>query len=325
MMSSLRVLIPVYNDWPSVERVIIDLDRVFKTLGVKAWITLVDDGSHSTHSWVTSFPENLVAIERLEVVRLHANRGLPFALATGLSHIGSGEPVEAVVVMDGDGEDRPEDVAVLFQTFRQNNTKVVVAERRRRHEGLLFKIFYRFYRWLFRALTGRSITFGNFSICSFTAVRRLVHMSELANNYPATLVRSGLPLSRVPTDRGKRHSGKTKVGLVGQLQYGFGAIAVDLDRVLVRILVALSLVVALLVVIVLGIVVARYYGDHIVPGWASTAVGLTAVLISQSVVFAFLLLFISLRTRGLAQAVPVEIHKSLIAEIQQIKINQGAS
>jgi hypothetical protein len=318
----ITLLIPLLDDWDSVRQLLDDLDGVAVAAGETYAVLLVDDGSLSRCPFAQrdrSWPH----LGPIELLSLAANQGHTRAIAIGLASLAERPEVDAVVVMDGDGEDRPADVPRLIERWRQRPDSIVVAERRRRSEPLAFRVFYAVYKALFRLLTGRRIDFGNFCVLPRAALQQLVNRSELWSHLAGTLIAGRWPIARLPTDRGKRYHGRSRMNLPSLIQHGLGAVAVDLDRVLIRMLILLGVLIALLALTLFGIIGVKIFSDLAVPGWATTAFGLVAVLLVQSVVFAFLLLFVSLRTRGLPQVIPAQSWRTYLSREQPLPGDAG--
>lgn len=312
-MADIHILVPVYNDWAAVRCLLDDLDRVAADRKERIAVCLVDDGSSVPRDFGPEDLGHLTHLAGLDILELASNGGHARAIALGLSALTAEREGKAVLVMDGDGEDRPEDVARLLDRFAEEPDHVIVAQRRRRSEGLAFRVFYRLYKLLFRLMTGQPITFGNFCLCPWPLARRLTHVPELWSHLAGCLLRSRFEIDLLPTDRGTRYAGHSRMRFTGLLQHGLGAIAVDLDRVLVRLLIALASFIGLLAAALVVIVGIRLFTDFAIPGWATTAFGLVSVLLVQSVVFAVLLLFISLKTRSLSESVPAHRYGDYIA------------
>ncbi len=312
-MADIHILVPVFNDWAALRQLLSELNGVAGTRPESIAVCLVDDGSATPHGFDAEMLAGLDRLAGLEVIELAANGGHARAIAIGLSALTAEGEGKAVLVMDGDGEDKPEDIARLLDRFNAQPDRVVVAQRRRRSEGLLFRLFYRLYKLLFRAMTGHAITFGNFCLCPWPLARRLTHMPELWSHLAGSLLRARVAIDLLPTDRGARYAGRSQMRFTGLLQHGLGAIAVDLDRVLVRLLVALGSFIGLLALALIVIIFVRLFSEVAIPGWATTAFGLVTVLLVQSIVFAVLLLFISLKTRNLAESIPALRYRDTIA------------
>ena len=146
-------------------------------------------------------------IDSVEVMHLAVNLGHQRAIAVGLSLIAHRDDIGTVVVMDSDGEDRPEDIDTLLAAAAQHPDHVILAQRTQRSESVGFRTGYLAYKALFRLLTGRVIDFGNFCLLPMPVVRRLAHMPDLWNNLAAAIMRSRLRRIAVPTVRGLRHAG----------------------------------------------------------------------------------------------------------------------
>src|SRR5829696_8459853 len=138
---TLTVLTPIYNDWPALSTLLTALDREFASQAQAADILVVDDGSHVVPHFESGLA--LSAVMAVEILHLRRNLGHQRAIAVGLAYLESRSKSDAVVVMDGDGEDRPEDVRRLLHRFGQENgQRVVFAERMRRSEGIAFAFMY---------------------------------------------------------------------------------------------------------------------------------------------------------------------------------------
>jgi polyisoprenyl-phosphate glycosyltransferase len=309
----LIVLMPVFEDWQVARLVCERLDKELARLpGVESTVLLVDDGSPSgLLGWSPFTPATL---RRLEALRLRRNLGHQRAIATGLCHIHDHRTCDAVVVMDADGEDRPEDAVRLVEHLLSSPEQIVFAQRRRRTEGPVFRLGYLWYRVLHRCLTGVSVQVGNFSVVPCAALSRLVTMAELWNHYAGAVFRSKLPHTQVPLDRGPRLGGRSQMGgLVPLVMHGIGGIATFHDVVATRILLA-SVGTMVLLAIALGAVLAIRFGtDRAVPGWATYTVGLLLVLSVQLGSTAFGLVLSLISNRLAATVVPARDYGVFVA------------
>ena len=237
--ADVAILIPVFNDWAAVRMLLGDLDRALTAAGRSASVVLVDDGS------TQPVPADLIgrptALHRVSILTLRRNLGHQRALAVGLAYVEAHLPCRALVVMDGDGEDAPADVARLLDRFEAEGEQTIVfAERTRRSESTLFRIFYAAYRAAHWGLTGIRVRVGNFSVVPFSRLSSLVVVSDLWNHYPASVFRSRLPFTTHRTARARRLVGQSKMNFLSLVIHGLDAIAVFRDRVGVRLLVALA-------------------------------------------------------------------------------------
>jgi polyisoprenyl-phosphate glycosyltransferase len=303
--NGLLVLIPIYDDWTAVGLLLPALDRVLAGAGLIADILLVDDGS--TVRPPTRWPgESWLALGRIEMLSLRRNVGHQRAIAIALAFVDQHLTPAALVVMDGDGEDAPEDVPRLLACLQQNHGRTVVfAERTKRSESLTFRILYTLYRWTHLLLTGIPVRVGNFSLIPSCQLRRLVVVSELWNHYAAAVFKARVPRASVPTERAPRLEGKSRMNFVDLVTHGLSALSVHSELIGVRLLVVtmtLVGVVASALLVVLGI---RVFTSLAIPGWTSTVAGLLLILLFQAVAFASFFAFLVLHARSQPTFIPL--------------------
>ena len=200
--AEVTILLPVFNDWVALGKLLAQVDPVLARSGLVAHVLVVDDGS--TQEVVAGlFVGPYAAIETIDVLHLRRNLGHQRAIAIGLAHLeAEREACQLVVVMDSDGEDDPEDIPRLVaRTEATGRRAMVFAERSKRSETPLFRACYHLYRLVHRILTGRSVRVGNFSVIPRRRLASLVATSELWNHYAAAAFTSRQPYETIPTAR----------------------------------------------------------------------------------------------------------------------------
>ncbi len=292
---SFVLIAPCLDDWDSVRALLPLVDDAVAPLGVQLDVLIVDDGSRA------SAPPDLVAapfrsIRRVQVLSLLRNVGHQRALCIGLCHVAADRELQGnrgVVVMDADGEDAPADVARLIAAFEEKHgERAIFANRMRRSEGALFRAFYFLYRGAHRLLTGIPVRIGNFSVLPMSFVRRLTVVSELWSHYAAAVVQSRLPMDLLPTARASRLFGRSRMNFVALVSHGLGAMSVFADRIGVRALIVSLALTSVLVAGLLAVVAIRWFTLLAIPGWATSAAGILAVLVTQSLLLALFFAFI---------------------------------
>jgi hypothetical protein len=289
---SLAILIPNFNDWDSLQLLLPELDRTASGMERHVRILVVDDAS--TEPIPEDWPgQNFTSLDSVEVLHLRSNQGHQRAIALGLYHLHEFTNAEAVVVMDGDGEDRPQDLPELLAAFAADGgNNVVFAARTRRMESLAFRMCYQAYRVVHQALTGVVVRVGNFSVVPRSAMARLMAVPDLWNHYAASIYRARLPRTLVPLPRGRRLAGESKMNFVSLLIHGLSAMSVFSDQVSARLLTA-AVGVAIVAMGLMGVTAGiRWFTDLAVPGWATFTVGLLLVLVVQLLSFATLFAFL---------------------------------
>lgn len=312
--TGIAIVVPVFNDWESLRILVGDLSTALADQPRPVHLLIVDDGSTEPESGLT---EAVAATPfACTLVRLVRNVGHQRAIAIGLCHAVR-LSVEDILVMDGDGEDRPQDVPVLLRALQDNRGSIIVAERGRRSEGLRFTLFYRLYRQLFSLLTGTHITFGNFSAMDSAVARRLTAMHELLLHVPATMLRSRCRIVRVATDRGRRYAGLSKMNLVSLVVHGLSSVAVFSERTFTRILLFSAGMFGLSALATVVAVILKLAGMA-TPGWATTVAGILMIVLVQNAAVALGGLFVVLNNNRDFALIPSDLADVFVAETRPI-------
>lgn len=309
----IAIVVPVLDDWPSFSALVAEIASQFAPDDVAIHIFAVDDGSLAPFRIETIKVPPGSCVAAIEIIRLALNLGHQRAIAVGLCALADRADFDSVLVMDGDGEDRPSDIAALLAAGRRNPGHVVLAGRAKRSEPLLFRLGYRLYKLLFHVLTGQAISFGNFSLLPMVAVRRLVYMPELWNNLPASVMRSRLPYLAVPTTRGVRFAGQSRMNLITLILHGLSTLSVQTDMIFVRILLAAAFIGAMAGLGIVVVTAIRVSTDLAIPGWATTAVGNLLIILLQTLVVIVAASLTMLAGRSNRPIVPIEDSQRFIA------------
>ncbi|MBN1680241.1 MAG: glycosyltransferase [Anaerolineae bacterium] len=300
----IALVVPVYNDWTSFGKLLADLDRELIGLENELHVFAINDGSPNDANVFQWNPRPNTVIARTEIIHLMCNLGHQRAIAVGLSEVLRREVFDAVLVMDADGEDRPQEVPNLLAAHREQPHAVIAARRTKRSEGPVFRFFYRLYMLLFRLLIGKTINFGNFCLIPAVQLRRIMHKDKVWNHLAASLQQPSIPLVRIDTYRGQRYAGHSSMNLVSLIVHGLSAIAVYPEVVFVRVgLMSLLLALAALTSIVVVIII-RLFTDLAIPGWATYTVGILLVILFQSLVFSGGAIFFVLSERSRPLLIP---------------------
>lgn len=299
----LIVLMPVYCDWKAARIVCDRLDSAVAGTGLAIQVVLVDDGTPAAlREWWAGETANLSSID---VLVLRRNVGHQRAIAVGLCYVADHIGCDAVVVMDSDGEDKPEDaIRLVHRWMSGERTAVVFAARGKRLENTTFRAGYHAYRIVHRLLTGISVRVGNFSVIPFDGVRRLVAMSELWNHYAAAVFRSKLAYEVEEIDRAPRVHGESRMNFVALVAHGVSAMATFSEVVATRILLSIAVLAVLVALAAASAIGIRLTTNWAIPGWTSVTVGLLVLLTVQLAATAFSLMLSVLASRAYVTSPP---------------------
>lgn len=315
------VLTANYNDWLSMANFLPELDKILAPLKADVQVVIVDDGSTDMEGRdkVESLPLN--AIESVDEVLLGCNQGNQRALAIGIGYVAENFECDYMVVMDFDHEDNPIYIPKLLASCLVNDDqKIIFAERTKRSEGKLFRFLYKLYTRIFRILTGINISIGNFCVIPGKHVSRLAFVKEVWSHFAAGIMRSRIPFATIPSDRGTRLFGKSKMGLVNLVIHAFGGFTAYVDVAVVRVL--FFAIVASSFMFFSGfvaIITLRLTTDLLILGWASQTMLLLAIILLQVLTTSVAVLLLVLFFRSsIPPMTPKHFYKGFIMEINRL-------
>jgi hypothetical protein len=286
---TVAIVTPVYEDQESFAELCRRLAAVERTAGIGLHVIAVDDGSLAAPPRLSALTEASVSGE---ILRLARNVGHQAAIAIGLAHAYKLPNLTACVVMDSDGEDTPEAIPRLLEAVKDDKVDFAVAERAKRSETFTFQAFYAVYKRLFKLATGQVLRFGNFMALSPKALERISGMYEASTHVAGAVVKARLRRADVPTDRGVRYAGESRMNFPSLVLHGMRAVMVFADLVLTRMALALVAMAALVIVVVLAAFAAKLMGAA-TPGWVTVVTGFALSLFLQTGLFTMITLIVS--------------------------------
>ena len=230
-MSKITILIPIYNDWQSVFKLIKDINSQVSTLSDEFSVIIINDASIENKP---EFPTDLNNLKSVQIINMKDNKGHARCIASGLKYIYEKKEFDYVIPMDGDGEDRPEEIKNFIELTDQSDDKSIVGERIKRSENLFFKICYLFHKFLTLAFTGQSIRFGNFTCLSKITVEKMINEKATWNSFSGSLKKVEKDLLSIPSIRGTRYFGPSKMSFFNLLKHSLSIISVFRKTVLIR-------------------------------------------------------------------------------------------
>jgi glycosyltransferase involved in cell wall biosynthesis len=230
-MKKIKILIPVYNDWQSVFKLIKNINSEISTLEAEFSVIIINDASTEDKP---EFPANLNNLRSFQVINMRENRGHARCNAAGLKHINKKEDFDYVIPMDGDGEDRPEELSLLIEKIKDYPDKVVTANRVKRSEGFIFKFCYLVHKCLTLVFTGQTIKYGNYTCLPKLVVNRMVNEPATWSSFSGSLAKIAKDKKFIPSERGTRYFGPSKMSFINLLKHSLSIITVFKTTLLIR-------------------------------------------------------------------------------------------
>ena len=230
-MKKFIILIPLFNDWKSVSRLLNEIDIQVSSWKATISVIIVNDASTEKRSGLVS---NYKKIKSVKILNMKENRVHQRCIAAGLKYICKNEDFDRVIVMDADGEDRPEELNDFFMKAQKNPNKTITGNRFKRSEGIIFKILYEMHKVLTLIFTGKLIKFGNFTCLPKNHVEQLIQKPYLWNTYSSSIVRTINHRLFIPVTRGKRYVLPSKMNLFGLFFHSLTIISVFRKEVIIR-------------------------------------------------------------------------------------------
>ena len=227
----IKILIPVYNDWQSLFKLIDEIDKLQINEEFQISILIVNDASNHDRAIEEKKFKNIQSIKILNMIK---NQGHARCIATGLKYLFEKDDFEYVIPMDGDGEDRPEEIIEFLNEVKNSNNKPIVGERVKRSEDLKFKICYALHKVFTLVFTGQLIKFGNFTCLPKSVVEKMINEKATWNSFSGSLKKIERNLVSIPSVRGKRYFGPSKMSFYNLIKHSLSIISVFRKTFLIR-------------------------------------------------------------------------------------------
>ncbi len=230
-MKKIYILIPIYNDWESVSKLINEMNYCIKDLNADFSIIIVNDAS--------SIQENISlnkvdSFKNIKILNMKENKGHARCIATGLKYINEKQEYDYIIPMDGDGEDRPEEIVDFINQIKKFTNKAIVGKRIKRSEDFIFKTCYELHKLITLTFTGKSIKFGNYTCLPKSTVEKMINEKATWNSFSGSLTKIEKDLIEIPSIRGTRYFGPSKMSFFNLLKHSLSIISVFRRTVLIR-------------------------------------------------------------------------------------------
>ena len=230
-MNKIKILIPVYNDWQSVFELIESINSKVSTLNDEFSVIIVNDASTENNPKLSVDLNNLKSVQ---IINMKENKGHARCNAAGLKYINEKEDFNYIIPMDGDGEDRPEELNLFIEKIKEYPDIVITANRVKRSEGFIFKLCYLAHKYLTLVFTGQTIKYGNYTCLPKSIVGELTNEPATWSSFSGSLAKTVKDKKSIPSERGKRYFGPSKMSFINLLKHSLSIIAVFKTTLLIR-------------------------------------------------------------------------------------------
>ena len=230
-MSKIKILIPVYNDWQSVFKLLEDINLEVSKLEGEFSVIIFNDTSTENKP---EFLSDLHSLKSVQIINMKENRGHARCNATGLKYISEKENFDYIIPMDGDGEDRPKELSLLIEKIKDHPDAVITANRVKRSEGSIFKFCYLIHKYLTLVFTGQKIKYGNYTCLPKSVVYTMVNEPATWSSFSGSLAKVAKDRKSIPSERGTRYFGPSKMSFMNLLKHSLSIIAVFKTTLIIR-------------------------------------------------------------------------------------------
>jgi hypothetical protein len=214
-MKTYKILIPVFNDWESLLSLLNNIHTLKINNIAHIKVLIVDDCSTEILNKKIEFD----SFKNIEIIKNSKNIGHGKSIAHGINYISKKNDFDYLIVMDGDGEDRPEEVKELILKSIDLPSLTITANRIKRSESAFFKLSYHLHKILTLVLTGYSIKFGNFMCIPRQDLNLIVSNKNLSVSFSGTIAKFIKNKTFIPSMRGVRYYGPTKMSFLKLIRH----------------------------------------------------------------------------------------------------------
>tara|TARA_A100001015_G_scaffold203446_1_gene227320 strand:- start:1146 stop:2018 length:873 start_codon:yes stop_codon:yes gene_type:complete len=230
-MKKIIILIPVFNDWDSLRKLLSEINENIKLFNNISFECLIVNDASTIQPPELFKPSNL---DSVELLNMKNNKGHARCNAFGIRYIFQNKKFDYLILMDGDGEDRPEEIKKLIEKIKENPNLSAVAKRVKRSEGFFFQSLYQLHKLLTFIFTGQNINFGNYSILTRNDVEKLHAKASLWSSFSGSVKKNLKPLNEINSIRGLRYFGPSQMSLYKLIIHSLSIIAVFKYNVFLR-------------------------------------------------------------------------------------------
>ncbi len=242
-MNNFFILIPSFNDWLSLNKLLFYLNKNFKEVKGNFRVVVVNDCSTEK---VNLKIKNFKNIKNIKILNLRRNVGSQKAIYIGLKYIKKINYKSIIAILDSDGEDNPFKLKKLINLAIKKNKSIILAKRSKRTENIFLQFLNHIRLLATFFLTGKYINFGNFSAFSSENLKGILSNNNLWFAYSSGILKNCKSLEFVNIKKKKRYYGESKVNLAFLLTHSMKIICVFKKEIFLRSFFAVILLIVIL-------------------------------------------------------------------------------
>lgn len=216
MVTDLSVVIPVRDEASNIPVLTGRLKTTLNAMQLTFEIIFVTDLNKD--DTVDVLKAQHQSDNRVRYVKLSRSYGQHVAVVAGLQ-ASSGK---YAVIMDGDLQDEPEDIPLLYNKIRQGY-EIVYGQKETKNESAFRNLVSRFFLHVFSNLSDVKMDYNTsmFRIISRKTIDEVLKYREIEPSLTFIMGSLNLPTEKVLVASGRRFSGKTQYPLSRQLRFAF--------------------------------------------------------------------------------------------------------
>jgi len=226
------ILIPLFNDWKSVSKLLDKIDLEVDRWNAHISVVIVNDASTEEQ---TNLDRSFKKIRSIKIINMKENTMHQRCIAAGIKYICANENFDRLIVMDADGEDRPEELNIFYKKVQENPKMSITGNRFKRSEGFVFITLYEIHKILTFIFTGKHIKFGNFTCLTKSHAHELISKEYLWNSYSSSVVRTINQRTSIPSKRGVRYVLPSKMNFLSLIFHSLSIMSVFRKKVIIRV------------------------------------------------------------------------------------------
>ena len=222
------ILIPVYNDWRSLNKLLSEIDIALKdSRFLQTEILIINDCSTMN---ISIDKNNFKTIKKISVITLKQNLGSQKSIAIGLNYLKKLDNNFFITVMDGDGEDSPYEITKMLENAQNHENHVITSNRKKRKETFLIILFYRIHLIISFLFSFHWITFGNFTTFNAKNLKKLLSNNCSWYAHSSSVIKN-CNIKKLFAKREKRYFDKSKLGFISLVEHSLRINTVFLHRI----------------------------------------------------------------------------------------------